>query len=116
MSSLFCLVPQDKHGDTALAGAGQENQLEVASVLLDGGATINYQNKVVNYLYRFIIKLNNISSQNGLTALHRACLKGHIDMIQFLINSGAQPDIKDKVSVESCAEMAMLQLSKSAMS
>ena len=56
MSSFFCLVPQNEFGGTPLIAAGQENQLKVASVLLDVGATINYQNKVVNYIHCFIIE------------------------------------------------------------
>ena len=36
--------------------------------------------------------------QNGETALHKASLKGHIDIVQLLVKYGAAVDIRDKVS------------------
>ena len=34
--------------------------------------------------------------QNGRTALHRACDGKHLDIVQVLVKSGADPDIKDE--------------------
>lgn len=37
---------QDKYGNTPLMVACRENHFEVAKVLINKGATVNYQNKV----------------------------------------------------------------------
>ena len=44
------LMLQDEFGSTALIAACGENNLEVATVLLEGGAIVDYQNKV-NIIY-----------------------------------------------------------------
>ena len=36
--------------------------------------------------------------QDGQTALHRASSSGHTDVVKLLVDSGAQINIKDKVS------------------
>ena len=46
--------------------------------------------------------LNNISSQDGQTALHYASSSGHTDVVKLLVDSGAQIDNKNKVSTELC--------------
>ena len=38
-------------------------------------------------------------TQDGRTALHRAVIYGHYDCAQLLIQTGADVDIKDKVSI-----------------
>lgn len=37
--------------------------------------------------------------QNGQTALHVCCFKGHANLVQFLCSSGANTEIQDKVIV-----------------
>ena len=39
-------------------------------------------------------------SQDGLTALHLASSEGHRDIVQLLLDGGAQLDIEDEVSTE----------------
>ena len=46
------------------------------------------------------ISINNVSSQDGQTALHCASSTGHNDVVKLLVDSGAQCDNKDKVSTE----------------
>ena len=36
--------------------------------------------------------------QNGETALHKAALKGHVEIVQLLVKYGAVVDIGDKVT------------------
>ena len=49
-----------------------------------------------------MFSLNNVSSQDGRTALHHASSSGHTDVVKQLVDSGAQIDNKDKVSTEPC--------------
>ena len=41
--------------------------------------------------------MNNVSSQDGQTALHRASKSGHTDVVKLLVDYGAQIDNKTKV-------------------
>ena len=43
-----------------------------------------------------------LSSQDGRTALHRASISGHTDVVKLLVDSGAHIDNIDKVSTEPC--------------
>ena len=40
------------------------------------------------------------SSQDGQTALHHASSSGHTDVVELLVDSGAQIDNEDNVSTE----------------
>ncbi len=42
------------------------------------------------YLHRFTL-------QDGTTALQMACLNGHVEVVQWLLDSRADPDMADKV-------------------
>ena len=56
-------MPQDKYGATPLMAACWENELDIARVLINKKAAVNYQKKVCNYLHCF----HNLSySQNKL--------------------------------------------------
>ena len=35
--------------------------------------------------------------QDGQTALDQACIKGHYNVVEFLLGAGANPELKDKV-------------------
>ena len=35
--------------------------------------------------------------QDGQTALEQASIKGHYNVVEFLLGAGANPDLKDKV-------------------
>ena len=47
-------VPQDQYGATPLYTACFDNHPQVASYLISEGARVNYQQKVIQYLYYFI--------------------------------------------------------------
>ena len=80
--------------------ACDENHLELATVLIENGATVDSQDKVCNYIYcRLDLLAQQISiTQKGMSALHIASQHGHTDMVELLLNYQAQLEIKNKVS------------------
>lgn len=54
------------------------NRADVAQLLLDVGAAVDYQNNM------------------GMTALHRAALKGAKGVARVLLRRGARPEINNK--------------------
>jgi ankyrin repeat protein len=94
-------VPQEAPCPTPLLVACHENHPQVATYLISKGARVNYQNKVIHYLYYLLISLlTKVSPQNGSTSLHVASLNGHTAVVQPLIESQAKLNIKNHVSVE----------------
>ena len=95
-------MPQTKYGSSPLMAACQENELEVARVLINKRAAVNYQRKVCSYLHCYfkLLTKQTFVSQDGWTALHHASSKGHANVVNLLIHSDAQREIKNKVSVE----------------
>ena len=57
--------------------ASKRGDLEVAKLLLEKGADINFQNTI------------------GDTALHCACVWGHLDVVKLLLEKGADIEIKN---------------------
>ena len=46
-----------------------------------------------------IVTLNNVFYlQNGRTPLHFVAVAGHLDVVQYLVSSGADVNMKDNVS------------------
>jgi cytohesin len=103
----------DINGDTALHQACRHSLLEVVRLLLDKGLDIEAQGHwnmrplqsaastltgdpkpVVNLLLQ---RGANIDSRGyrGQTALHECALYNRYEMAEFLLNRGAQPDLKD---------------------
>jgi ankyrin repeat protein len=68
---------QDADGDTALHGAAQGGNVEIAQLLLDKGAGVNAKNK------------------HGGTPLMWAAVYGHQDAAQLLLSRGADASLKD---------------------
>ena len=60
-------MPQDKYGVTPLMAACRENELDIARVLSNKRAAVNYQNKVCNYLHCF----HNLSYSLNKLMSHR---------------------------------------------
>jgi ankyrin repeat protein len=69
---------RDIYGWTPLMRAAYENRLTVVRALLASNAT-----KV------------NVSNDNGATALHQAARRGHLQIVQLLIDHGADLEAKD---------------------
>src|SRR5690349_21154048 len=68
-------------GNTALWFAAQgpwAGGIEVAKVLVDAGADVNRQ------------------CEHGRTALHMAAAWGHLDLVTFLLEKSADPNIRDE--------------------
>ena len=85
---LTCLQQPDKEAsdrqniiNNAFIYACAHNQIEAAKLLLQKGAEINAIPPGFDY---------------AGTALHNAALKGHRDMVDFLLEQGADPNIKDE--------------------
>jgi ankyrin repeat protein len=96
-------VPKDNIAATPLIIACINNHPQVASYLIGKGARVNYQNKVIHYLFCLLINnlLAKVSPQNNRsTPLHVACKNGYASIAKLLIESQAKLDIKDNVSVE----------------
>ncbi len=71
------LALTNEKGDTALMLAAENDQLECAQLLLERGADPDARNV----------------RANGRTALHQACIKGHAEMTQLLLQFDADVDI-----------------------
>ena len=72
----------DRHGQTPLQGASGKGDLakvrQILEVAIDPVAYINHQDYA------------------GHTALHAAALKGHSDVVKFLVESGAELNLINK--------------------
>jgi len=66
------------HGRTALHFAAQNNHAEAVTILIDGGADVNVQDK------------------RGWTPLHEAAHVSHEGICELLLASGASKDVRDK--------------------
>ena len=77
-------VDADPYRGTALIWAAVCNRVETAAWLIDHGATVNLK-----------ATFGGLSHGQGVTALHMASQYGHLSMVRFLIERGADPLIKD---------------------
>ena len=95
-TELLCLKV---FGSTALIVACAENHLEVATVLIENGATVDYRDKVCNYIYCRLDLLDHrfVFTQKGMSALHIASELGHTDMVELLLKYQPQLEIRNKV-------------------
>ncbi|WP_187387501.1 ankyrin repeat domain-containing protein [Weissella muntiaci] len=96
----------DHESNTALAIAVQKNDVQIAKVLIDHGADINYQNKISDspYLYAgaqgrteilaYMLEHSQpdeqIHNRFGGNALIPAAEKGHIDNVRLLLADGRE--------------------------
>ena len=60
------------------------NRIETAAWLIDHGATIDGK-----------ATFGGLTHGKGVTALHMASQSGHLAMVQFLIQRGADPAVRD---------------------
>ena len=74
----------DPYRGTPLIWAAARNRIEAAEWLIDHGATVNRK-----------ATFGGPTHGQGITALHIASQSGHLQMVQLLINKGADPKIKE---------------------
>jgi ankyrin repeat protein len=74
----------DPYRGTPLIWAAVCNRMETAAWLIDHGATVDHK-----------ATFGGLTHGQGITALHMASQCGHLSMVQFLIERGADPSIKD---------------------
>lgn len=67
-----------KDSYTPLLYAAQKGKYESLQVLINAGADINFQ-----------------CTADGMTALHWACLNSDVEMVEVLLENGADPTLKD---------------------
>jgi ankyrin repeat protein len=97
-------------GDSPLIIAATLNQKEIVTLLLQNGADINYGNKertaldhalkhgveLVQLFLKYKPNLNRQSPDLGYTTLHFACEYDNLDVINCLLEHGADTKIKSK--------------------
>ncbi|MCD7463130.1 hypothetical protein HAX54_050014 [Datura stramonium] len=100
---------RDSNGDSLMSLAVKSGNLDSIQVLIQSGYTIdNSADRFLHYaaamdrvdLMEILcvgyadIDLNSIDSQ-GRTPLHIAAIHGHVEVIQFLVSVGSDPDMLD---------------------
>jgi len=106
----------DDQGNTPLIWATQRNNTKLLKILLENGANINIKNHdgmtaldlalygtqscnnqaIVDLLKKATEKVNSYISTNGCTSLISAAKNNNLEMVQMLLNAGADKDIQDK--------------------
>jgi len=98
---------QDAYGNTALMAAVKKDNREMVDLLLKHGASVDLKNRSGNTALMvcadaaIAAKLVGLgarldeANQSGETALHAAAQDGNVEMIQFLLERGAHPGLKD---------------------
>ena len=70
------------------------SELAVLYVLINETMPSKDMIKLVKFLFKLYNIDPNISENNkGMTALHSACMIGHLEVVDFLLSKGAHPDI-----------------------
>jgi len=103
--------PQPGHsggvGSTALHYASGTGNFEVAKVLLDNGASVNYARAsdgmtplfmaitcddlhLIKYFLSLNVNVNKGIDENKFSPLHLACLRGDLEIVRFLVVKGAK--------------------------
>uniref|UniRef100_A0A668A8C3 Tetratricopeptide repeat, ankyrin repeat and coiled-coil containing 1 n=1 Tax=Myripristis murdjan TaxID=586833 RepID=A0A668A8C3_9TELE len=85
-------------GETALTAAAGRGKVEVCGFLLEQGAVVQQVNRRgVSPLFCAVRQGHwQLHFKEGLTPLSWACLKGHKNVVQFLVEKGAGIDHTDK--------------------
>jgi ankyrin repeat protein len=72
----------ERHGGKALQIAARRGQMEMVRLLVEEGANINYQ-------------VFHEHADKSATPLHNAALFGHLPIVKYLLEHGADPTLKD---------------------
>jgi len=109
------LNPSDPKNGTALLWAAGSGDLELVKMLVNYGADINSPGvlhsaikhiHIVKYLINEGVDLNNKGAW-GSTALHMAAYKCEKDIVELLINNGADVGVKDDNDGQTPGEWAL---------
>mmetsp|Transcript_35316 Transcript_35316/g.61674 ORF Transcript_35316/g.61674 Transcript_35316/m.61674 type:complete len:278 (+) Transcript_35316:66-899(+) len=103
---------RNQYLNTALHNAAFKGNAEICKVLVNAGCDMEIENKFGNKPLMFAAYYGNdecaatllklgadvtaYSSKTGLTALHKACMQGHVKMVEILLENGAFPLALDK--------------------
>ena len=93
-------IPQVKPHSSPLEVACQNNHLQVAQLLIINGADVDHQNSVCNNIIIVFIVFKMVLSQNGVTPLHKAAYRGHVELVKLLLFSPAKLNTKNIVSTK----------------
>src|SRR5207245_7725521 len=71
-------IVKNATGFTALTGAVANNHVEISKILVKRGANVNHR------------------YEGGVSPLMEACLNGNLELVNFLLENGADPSAKTK--------------------
>jgi ankyrin repeat protein len=74
-----------------------EGHVEVVSTLLAAGAPLEAHDMVLCHSSKMVRLSLIVCLQSGMTPLHRACLKGRVEVVPVLLAAGAKIEAIDKV-------------------
>lgn len=99
------LDDMDAKGNTPLHIAAEQGSVEMATLLLDYGANPNIRNECGEYGDgNWSVKLGNAGelrpvSHADKSPLHIACESDDVEMVELLLERGADPDLEDRASM-----------------
>ena len=92
-------IPQTNERSSPLGIACGKNHPQVALLLINHGANINYQDGVCNYFHYYFQTFKEcFPPQYGMMPLHWASQNGHPEVVKILLQSQASVNVKSKVS------------------
>ena len=104
----IAFIPQAKERSSPLIAASGNR--EVAQLLINNGAIINYKDAVCDNCHYYIafILLKSVSPQYGKTVLHWASEEGHPEVVKLLVQSHANVNVQKNVSTDSITSLVLL--------
>lgn len=98
--SLPCPLMQKTHYNPLLVAAAM-NHTKTVETLLEGGAHVNHQDEVSSEVFTVLLQIWNyfFPQQSGHTALWWAAKRGHVEVVQLLLQHHADISICNVVCV-----------------